>query len=66
MEIRRHFTGAAQFTQDRYCPPEIRLIQKVVIKERGAEVFIKKSASPPSCESPSKLQRHPSLKVLGN
>ncbi len=33
---------------------KIRLIRKAVIKERGAEVFWKKSACPPSSESPLK------------
>ncbi len=32
-------------------PAEIRLIRKVVIKERGAAVFLEKSARPPSSES---------------
>ncbi len=35
-------------------PAEIRLIRKVIIKERGVAVFLKKSTRPPSSESPLK------------
>ncbi len=35
---------------------EIRLIQKVVIKERSATAFFEKSAHPPSSESPLKYE----------
>jgi hypothetical protein len=37
---------------------EIRIIQKIFIKESVAKVFIEKSARPPSCESPLKVPRH--------
>jgi hypothetical protein len=36
-------------------PAEIRLIQEVVIKERG---FLENSAHPPSCVGPLKIPRH--------
>ena len=38
-------------------PAEIRFIRKAYIKKREARRFLKKSARPPSCESPLKLKR---------
>jgi hypothetical protein len=38
-------------------PAEIRLIQKVVIKERGQKFFLEKSARPQYFASPLNLQR---------
>jgi hypothetical protein len=39
-------------------PAEIRLIRKVVIKQRGVKFSFFISAHPPSCETPLKLHLH--------